>query len=167
MVTCLVYECQISKHINAINFRGSCTRASGVVLGKAVNFSVNGPKSLWLQSLQAMCWGNLLTKYRLHTFYLKFNLKSNDQTDTYQCTLECSFTCNLSMFLAQPTTVIPCSTRAVAIAPPMPSEAPVTTATRPDQRSIFIQFLLLWTPCVTRLSSTRLGNYCSISADTL
>ena len=109
------------------------------------------------------CW----TKHRLHTFYLKSYVKSNDQADTYQCTLECSFTCNFSMFLAQPTTVIPCSTKAVAIAPPMPSEAPVTTATRPDQRSIFIQFLLLWTPCVTRLSSTRLWNYCSISADTL
>ncbi len=41
-----------------------------------------------------------------------------------------------STFLAHPTTFMPCWTRDLAIAAPIPTEAPVTRATLPIQRSI-------------------------------
>lgn len=44
----------------------------------------------------------------------------------------------LSLRRAKPHTIIPHFTNSVQIAAPMPLLAPVTTATRPDQRSIFI-----------------------------
>ncbi|GBN31634.1 hypothetical protein AVEN_189255-1 [Araneus ventricosus] len=42
----------------------------------------------------------------------------------------------LSTLLAHPTTTMPCCTRALHTAAPMPTDAPVTRATRPFQRSI-------------------------------
>lgn len=42
----------------------------------------------------------------------------------------------LSTLRAHPTTFMPCCTSALATAAPMPTEAPVTSATRPDQRSM-------------------------------
>lgn len=42
----------------------------------------------------------------------------------------------LSTFRAQPTTFMPCWTRARATAAPIPTDAPVTSATLPFQRSI-------------------------------
>ena len=46
------------------------------------------------------------------------------------------FTCTLSTLRASPTTLSPFLVSSAAMAAPMPLLAPVTTATRPDQRSI-------------------------------
>jgi len=68
------------------------------------------------------------------------------------------FTSILSTFRAQPTTFMPCWTRTRATAAPMPTDAPVTNATLPFQRSIIIFIRHSVSQSLQRHSVTKSSN---------